>query len=87
MPSLGVGGVSQLVDLEVALALEGLLGQGEQDDAVDDGLLHAKAADLIRAVGDVGGEEAHRLRVLNDARELKGLLARDLRVLHLVQKD
>src|SRR5207244_2684757 len=66
VPALGVGGVAQLVDLEVPLALEGLLARGEQDDTVDHRLLHAEAAELGGAVGDVSGEEADRLRVLDD---------------------
>src|SRR3989454_4007436 len=87
VPALGVGGVAQLVDLKVPLALEGLLARGEQDDAVDHRLLHAEAAELGGAVGDVSGEKADRLRVLDDGRELEGLLTADLRILDLVQED
>ena len=74
MPALQVGGVPELVHLEVALSLDALLGRREQDHAVDDRLLDPEATDLAGAVGDIGGEEANRLVVLNDAGKLEGLL-------------
>ena len=67
VPALEVRRVAQLVHLDVALALEPLLGGAEDDDPVDDRLLDPEAADLVRPVGDVGGEETDRQRVLDDA--------------------
>ena len=85
--ALEVRRVAQLVHLDVALALEALLLGAQDDHAVDDGLLDAEAADLGRPVGDVRGEEADGLQVLDDAGELEDLLPRGLRVLDLVEEN
>ena len=86
MAAQEVARVPELVDLDVAPTLGSLLHRAEQDDAVHDRLLDAEAADLGGAVRDVGGEEAHGLRVLDDRRELEHLLARDLRILDAVEE-
>ena len=81
-----VGRVSQLVDLEIALALEALLGRGEQDGTIDDGLFDAVAAELVRTVWDVGREEAHRADILHDRRELEDLRTHPRRLHDLVEE-
>ena len=83
---LQVRRVAKFVHLEIALPLETFARRREENDAVDHGLLHAEAADEAAPVRNVGGEEAHRVCILDERRDLEGLLACDLRVLHLVQK-
>src|SRR6185312_8477154 len=73
VPPGRVSGVSQLVDFEVAPALETLLRRGQHDRAVHDRLLDTIAAELICAVGNVGREEPYRANILDDRRELEDL--------------
>src|SRR5690606_34645414 len=85
--ALQMRGVAQLVDLDVALPLEALLGGGEQQHAVADGCPDAEAADLIRAERNVGREEADGLLVVDDGGKLEKLLPDRVRVLDLVHED
>ena len=87
VPALEVRGVPELVDLDVALALEPLLASSDRRMTPSTTVSSTpKRLIWLRAVGDVGGEEADRLGVLDDARELEDLLAADLRIPDLVQE-
>src|SRR5690606_6317372 len=59
--AIQMGSVPELVDFEITPALQPFLGGRQQDHAVDHRLFDAEAADAIRPVGDVRGEEAHGL--------------------------
>ncbi|HEX7836490.1 MAG TPA: hypothetical protein VF469_03455 [Kofleriaceae bacterium] len=84
--ALEVRRVAQLVDLDVALALQALLDRAQHDDTVDDGLLDTESADLRGAVGHIGREQRDGLRVLDDAAQVIHFLAVLLRIGDLVEE-
>ena len=87
VPPAHVRGVAQLVDLDVPLTAQLLLDGREQHDPVDDGLLHAEAADPVFPVRNVRRKEADRARVVHDRAEVEEPLAAGLRIAQLVQED
>jgi len=81
-----VGGIAEFIHLDVALTLRSLLRRAEDDDTVHHRFFDAKTTDLARTVGDVSRKEPDGLRVLDDAAQVKDLVAVELRARDLVKE-
>src|SRR5580765_5183637 len=86
MPPFQVCRVSEFINLNVSFTLKTLFHRTEQNDSIDDGLLNAKAADLIGTVRNIRRKKTDSLYVLDDTAQLKNLFPDELRICDLVQK-